>query len=145
MKCSQSCFLHSLILIDRIQEINEGFRVTRKNIFRLYAASLMVSAKLLEDFYYKNSYYSIVFGISIRDVNLLETHLLGLLGYNAHVPSELFHQYEKQFKEFLELSQPPKASDSTEKKKCKNMKKNPSKESLSDSVNTELVTDNVLP
>lgn len=71
MNSSMSIFVYSLVLIDRIQEYNPGFILNIKNIHRLVLTANVISAKYQDDFFYKNSYYANVGGISITLLNSL--------------------------------------------------------------------------
>lgn len=69
MNCSLSCFVYSLVLLDRIQEYNPTFILHSKNIHRLLLAANVVSAKYLDDFFYKNSFYANVGGVTPQLLN----------------------------------------------------------------------------
>ena len=71
MNCSISVFIYSLILIDRAQEYNPLFVVNKRNIHRLLLAANIVSAKYLDDVYYKNSFYANIGGVTVKILNEL--------------------------------------------------------------------------
>jgi hypothetical protein len=69
MGCSVSAYIYSLILIDKIQEENPGFKLTSKNVHRLLFTSIVVATKFIDDKYYKNKYYASVGGIGLNTLN----------------------------------------------------------------------------
>lgn len=85
MNSSISTFVYALILIDRIQEYNPQFVLHQKNMHRLLLAANVVSAKYLDDFFYKNSFYANVGGVSLKIINELEAEFMALINFNAHV------------------------------------------------------------
>lgn len=85
MNCSVGCFVYALILIDRLQEYHPEFSLHPRNVHRLILAANVVSAKYLDDFFYKNSFYANVGGVPLTLLNSLEIEFLTLLDFNAHV------------------------------------------------------------
>ena len=71
---SESHYL-TLILLDRILNIN-NIKLNLRNFHRLYAMSLRIASKLVDDIHYSNLYYSRVSGINIVEYNLLELKYL---------------------------------------------------------------------
>jgi len=69
MNCSVSTFVYSLALLDRVLQYNPNFVIHERNIHRLLLISNVLSAKCLDDLYYKNSYYANVGGISLTLLN----------------------------------------------------------------------------
>lgn len=69
MNSSISTFVYALILIDRIQEYNPNFILHHKNMHRLLLAANVVAAKYLDDFFYKNSFYANVGGVTLKIIN----------------------------------------------------------------------------
>lgn len=52
--------------------------------------SILIGIKYHEDEYYKNEYYAKVGGISLKEINKLESEYLSLIGYNLYVNPELY-------------------------------------------------------
>jgi len=71
MNSSTSSFVYAVILIDRIQEYNPGLLLTGKNVHSLLLVANVVSAKYLDDFFYKNSFYANIGGVSLKVLNEL--------------------------------------------------------------------------
>lgn len=69
MNCSLSSYVYALVLIDRIQEYNPHFILHKKNVHRLLLAANVISAKYVDDFFYKNSFYANVGGINVKVLN----------------------------------------------------------------------------
>ena len=97
--CSASVLVIGLILIDRVQEMGEII-ITSKCIHRILMTSVMVAAKSYDDFYYKNTYYSKVAGISLQELNSLEAALLNIIGFDISVQGELFDLYLERLQNF---------------------------------------------
>jgi hypothetical protein len=93
MNSSISSFVYALVLIDRIQEYHPGFLLTSRNVHRLLLAANVASAKYLDDFFYKNSFYANVGGVSLKVLKELEAEFMALIGFNAHVEEETFASY----------------------------------------------------
>jgi hypothetical protein len=66
-----STYVYALVLLDRIQEYQVGFVLHRRNIHRLLLTSTVISAKYMDDFFYKNSFYAGVGGVHINVLNTL--------------------------------------------------------------------------
>lgn len=69
MNASVSVYVYALILLDRAQEYNQHFTIHSRNIHRLLLASNLVSAKYLDDNFYKNSYYATIGGVTLKGLN----------------------------------------------------------------------------
>jgi hypothetical protein len=67
-----SIFIYALILLDRLQVYHPELILNRKNIHRLLLAANVISAKYQDDFFYRNSYYANVGGVSVALLNSLE-------------------------------------------------------------------------
>lgn len=92
--CSPWTFPVMRVYIARFQaaRVRKGATpdITSHNVHRLVLTCFVVAAKLRDDVYYANAYYAQVGGVSLRDINALEAHLLTLLDWTTHVePEEL--------------------------------------------------------
>lgn len=72
MNCSPVVFVYALAMIDKIQELHEDFYMTNRNAHRLLISAIVVSAKFFDDFYFKNSFYAKLGGISLELINHME-------------------------------------------------------------------------
>ena len=91
-KIENSTLILILIFIDRICEFNE-IELNYFNIHKLIIASLIVSIKYNEDYYYSNKIYAKICGISREEINKLEIEFLKLLEFNLFVDDEIYFQY----------------------------------------------------
>ncbi|KAF8817947.1 cyclin2 related protein [Cardiosporidium cionae] len=94
-RCSNECFVLSLVYIDRIVKLHDGFAVSILNIHRLLVTSVMLAAKFFDDVYYSNAFYARVGGVGTREMNLLEAHFLSLINYQLFVSPEEYDQYRQ--------------------------------------------------
>ena len=91
-KIENSTLILVLIYIDRICEFNE-IELNYFNIHKLIIASLIISIKYNEDFFYSNKIYAKICGISREEINKLEIEFLKLLEFNLFVDDEIYFQY----------------------------------------------------
>ena len=52
-----------------------------------------MAIKFHEDSYYNNTFYSLVGGVSLSELNYLEAEMLSLLRFNLHVHPSHYSQY----------------------------------------------------
>jgi hypothetical protein len=100
MNCSWSVFIYSLLLLDRAQEFNPEFVITKKNVHRLLLVSNLVAVKYLDDMYYKNSFYATVGGVNLRILNELELQFLQLVNFNCHFDHDTYQAYLERLELF---------------------------------------------
>lgn len=94
-RCSESCFIGALIVVDRLLEHDGGrLPLTMRNVHRIYLASLVVACKYHEDLVYSNNHYAKCGGVHLREVNRLERVLLTTLNFDLRVEPEQFQLYE---------------------------------------------------
>lgn len=93
MNASPSVYVYSLLLLDRAQEYNPNFTIHKKNIHRLLLVSNLLAAKYLDDLYYKNSFYAMVGGVSLKVLNELEVEFLSLINFNCHFERGTYDSY----------------------------------------------------
>ena len=91
--CSEACYILSFIYLDRLLHKNPSFVLSMKNIHRLILLTTVIAIKYLDDLYADNKFYAIIGGITLKELNLLETDILRLLSYELYVDPELFSQY----------------------------------------------------
>ena len=70
--CSKECYVIALIYGERMLQLDDGFRITRRNVHRLMLVSLLLASKMLDDFYCRNMYYATAGGITLEALNALE-------------------------------------------------------------------------
>jgi len=95
--CSEESLIFSLIYIDRlIISGNSRFIVTSLNVHRMLLASVLVAVKFYDDQYFNNKFFSKVGGISVDELNVLETEFLFLINFNLFVDVDLYELYHKR-------------------------------------------------
>lgn len=104
--CSDSCFVTALIYIDRVQQ-KGCLLVDTLNVHRLLIASVMLSAKFMDDKYESNQIYSRIGGLCALEMNHLELELWHLLDFSLNVtPEEFARSYSILFQRLHRASTP---------------------------------------
>ncbi|SCV01528.1 LAMI_0G12068g1_1 [Lachancea mirantina] len=98
-------FLSLLVYFDRIAKAcNQGksqvFVMDSYNIHRLIISAVTVSTKFFSDFFYSNSRYARVGGISLQELNFLELQFLVLCDFELIVPVDEMRKYGKLLRDF---------------------------------------------
>lgn len=88
--CSPVCFLAAYAYALRLARAAaagapNGVPITPVTAHRLFITGTVLSIKMSEDKYYSNSHYAQVGGVSLAEMNEMETSLLQRLGYRARV------------------------------------------------------------
>lgn len=91
-KVNESTIILILIYIDRICNMNH-FILTYYNIHKLILAALILAIKYNEENYYHMIYYSKIGGVSLSELNFLESEYLILIGYKLFVDTKLYDKY----------------------------------------------------
>ncbi|KAH7433849.1 hypothetical protein KP509_07G089200 [Ceratopteris richardii] len=92
-KCSDSCYVVAYLYIDRLLQQHPDLRITSLNIHRILIASILISAKFLDDRHYDNGHYARIGGISTKDLNQLEWSFLFLIDFRLHVNVNVYQSY----------------------------------------------------
>ncbi|PVV02026.1 hypothetical protein BB560_003531 [Smittium megazygosporum] len=74
---------HSLITSEN--PLYSGFFINSYNIHRILLTTITIAQKISSDFFYKNSCYAKVGGISTTELNFLEMEILFILKFNLYV------------------------------------------------------------
>lgn len=90
--CSDECFVHALVYIDRIGK-NDSIMVCDLTVHRLLMIAVMIAAKFHDDEFYANAYYGKAGGMTLREVNVLEVMMLKELNWRTLVPVEEYQLY----------------------------------------------------
>jgi hypothetical protein len=99
-KCSDACFLVSLVYISRIIKLNPTTLVLDAlSIHRFLAISLVVSVKFNDDVYFSNGFYAKVCGLSMQELNSAEIDFLKLIGWKLSVSPEEYSECRQQVAE----------------------------------------------
>ena len=71
--CSTSCFILSLVYIDRLIQRN-NFVIDSLNVHRVLITSVMLAAKFFDDHYFNNAYFAKIGGVRLwKTFNMCET------------------------------------------------------------------------
>ncbi|XP_073128023.1 cyclin-U4-1-like [Henckelia pumila] len=113
--CSPSCFIVAYIYLDRFAMKQPFLPINSYNVHRLLIASVLVSAKFMDDIFYNNAYYAKVGGINTMEMNLLEMDFLFGLGFELNVSPSTFHTYccylqREMMLQFPPLDTPPRVT-----------------------------------
>lgn len=81
------CKIYCLALLYRLCKITD-FKISWLNCHRLILTMLMITSKFLEDDYFCNNKWAKSVGISVREINNMESILLKLLDYNVFISME---------------------------------------------------------
>ncbi|KZV42727.1 hypothetical protein F511_10435 [Dorcoceras hygrometricum] len=105
--CSPSCFIVAYIYLDRFAIKQPFLPINSYNVHRLLIASVLVSAKFMDDIFYNNAYYAKVGGINTMEMNLLEMDFLFGLGFELNVSPSTFHTYCCYLQREMMFESPP--------------------------------------
>ena len=100
---NDSTLIISLIFIDRICK-NKGFKLTKNNIHRVLFSSILTSIKFNEDKIYPNSFYAKIAGISVKELNKLESTFLKLIDFKLFISDEIYDIYSSYLYSFDNIS-----------------------------------------
>ncbi|GFQ01051.1 cyclin-u4-1 [Phtheirospermum japonicum] len=105
--CSPSCFIVAYIYLDRFARKQPLMPINSFNVHRMLIASVLISAKFMDDIYYNNAYYAKVGGISTTEMNLLEVDFLFGLSFQLNVSTSTFHYYCNYIQREMQMEYPP--------------------------------------
>lgn len=91
-KLEKSTLIIAMIYIDRICNQNR-IQLTPYNIHRILLGTCLTAIKYNEDNIFNNLYYSRVAGISLKEMNFIETITLSFLGFKLYVDEKTFEFY----------------------------------------------------
>ena len=91
-KVNESTIILILIYIDRVCNMKHFF-LTYFNIHKMILASFILAIKYNEESYYFMSYYSKLGGVSISELENLESEFLELIEFNLFIEQKLYDKY----------------------------------------------------
>jgi hypothetical protein len=94
MRCSAESYVAAVVYIDRLVE-RQKFVVSDRNVHRLLLTAVVLAAKFQDDYFCDNRYYSMVGGIALLELNLLERRMVKMLGYRLQVTPEEYDKYHE--------------------------------------------------
>lgn len=104
--CSTESHLVALIYMERYCEAAQ-VPITFRNVHRLGIVSVMISAKVRDDIFYSNQYFSSIGGVSNTEINDLELEFLAQIKWNTWVEMDEFQKYEDVLVQRFGTGPPP--------------------------------------
>ena len=95
-----STLIAMLIYIDRLCEIND-FTINSLNIYKIIFSSLVLAIKYNEEVIFDNKFFARIGGISLSEMNFLETVYLNLINFKLYVSDEIFETYIENINETI--------------------------------------------
>ena len=92
-KCEMNSLILSLYYLDRLYI--KDIPINKHYIHKLLFSSILLSIKYNEDIIYKNDYYCQIFGVSLKELNLMEYNFFILLDYKFFINDEIYEEYKK--------------------------------------------------
>ncbi|EFA78699.1 hypothetical protein PPL_08160 [Heterostelium album PN500] len=89
--CSYSCFIISLIYIDRM--LKKEYTLNSYNVHRFVFGCVLVSIKFYDDYFYPTNVYARVGGVSVKETNEIERKILEELEFNIVVNEFEYNHY----------------------------------------------------
>lgn len=86
----------AVIYLERL-ESRHGFTVNSQNVHRLLMTSVLVATKFLEDRPLSTEFWSRVAGVSLKEVNTLESKFCALLDFELFVDEAEYDEHLQQF------------------------------------------------
>ena len=81
----------SLIYLD---EIDKKKPITEFNIHRIFFSAVLISIKYNEDDIFKNDYYAKISGVTLNEINKMESTFISLLDFNLYINPSVFEKYQ---------------------------------------------------
>ena len=81
----------SLIYLD---EIDKKKPITEFNIHRIFFSAVLISIKYNEDDIFKNDYYAKIAGVTLNEINKMESTFISLLDFNLYINPNVFEKYQ---------------------------------------------------
>eukprot|EP00178_Gracilaria_changii_P028041 TRINITY_DN949_c0_g1_i1.p1 TRINITY_DN949_c0_g1~~TRINITY_DN949_c0_g1_i1.p1 ORF type:complete len:590 (+),score=125.18 TRINITY_DN949_c0_g1_i1:261-1772(+) len=88
---SASALVLACIYVDRVSAAAAQLFVTRTNVQRLFGVAFMLAAKWHEDAYYSSAQFAALYGMSVRQLNELESAFTAAMRFELFVSTEQFH------------------------------------------------------
>eukprot|EP00754_Rhynchopus_humris_P007081 Rhum_TRINITY_DN13322_c1_g1::Rhum_TRINITY_DN13322_c1_g1_i1::g.59249::m.59249 len=86
---SATSLLVMVIFTDRLFQCSQ-IDFTYKNVHRIMLTSLVLATKAYSDAYYTNKYYAAVGGVTLKDLNALESFFLECVDWRLQVDNDFF-------------------------------------------------------
>jgi len=93
----------SLIYTDRLCELSK-ITLSYYNIHRIIVGAILIAIKYNEDSIYNNKYYSEIAGVSLNELNLIESKFIELCDCNMFVSYQVFENYSFYLESFKKIN-----------------------------------------
>eukprot|EP00742_Colponemidia_sp_Colp-10_P005473 GILJ01005848.1.p1 GENE.GILJ01005848.1~~GILJ01005848.1.p1 ORF type:complete len:180 (+),score=23.07 GILJ01005848.1:84-623(+) len=100
MGCTREVFILAAVYIERLIACNPEFMLTSANVHRVLLAAVVVAAKFHDDQFFNNAFYAKVGGVTLKELNGLETELLTYLGWTLVVHPAIFERVERTMQNY---------------------------------------------
>lgn len=85
-RASPVAFVTALIYMDRLTATCPAlFAITSRNVHRMFVAAFVIAVKFLDDVFYSNSFYASLGGMSLSELNHLESCFVRAIKYDCFV------------------------------------------------------------
>ena len=75
--------LHTVNLLQYLK--TKGIYLNPYSSHRILSTLIMLSSKIIDEYPHSNWYWSLLCGVSLEDINVMERSLIQLLDYNLHI------------------------------------------------------------
>lgn len=101
-KCIYRDVIVALVYADKLinSEVISG--ISFYNVHRLIAICLMESAKFFDDIHYSNKFWAHITGLSLQELNTIESQFLEALGYDLNIPLDAMQQWSQAVASFAD-------------------------------------------
>ena len=77
-----------------------GIILNPHNIHRIILGCLLLAIKYNEDIYFTNEQYAKIGGVSLEELNRLESNSIVLLNFKLYISEDLFQKYSKYIENY---------------------------------------------
>jgi len=78
-----SVILHTINLLQHLK--TKGIYLNNYSCHRIISTLLMLSSKIIDEYPRFNSYWATLCGVSLEDMNMMESSIMKILDYNLHI------------------------------------------------------------
>ena len=96
MGCSDECYILTFIYIDRVIQSNTDFILTKRNIRKLVLTGTVLAIKYFDDLYSYNQLYALFGGVTVEELNKLESKMMDLLQFDLYVDESVYSAYVQE-------------------------------------------------
>jgi len=91
--CPLQCYPVALYYLDQLLVRLPCLQITAMNVQRLLITSITIAAKMFDDNFYSNKYYSTIGGLSVSELNSLEVAFLSGLEFDLSISHPAYLTY----------------------------------------------------